>query len=299
MRMILGVLALVAAASVVPAQQHIQTNVDVLKLTGEPGAQMHVEWIAGELTSHTVKNAPYSAEAVTEVTQVLADGNRINRKTSTTLYRDSQGRTRREQSLGAIGPWATEPAGGQRSVVIQDPVAGVTYILDPAARTARKLATFEERVEAPASAHGTLQHTVEQRVFISHSADGAPAPETIAFRASSAGQTVSGQAKQEQLGRQVIEGVEAEGTRSVVTIPAGQIGNQRPIEVVSERWYSPRLQVVVMSRQSDPRSGETVYRLSNVNFSEPDPSLFQVPAGYKTQEGSGDVLMRKIEVKKK
>jgi hypothetical protein len=111
-------------------------------------------------------------------------------------------------------------------------------------------------------------------------------------------QTTSGQVKREQLGKQMIEGVETEGTRSVVTIPAGQIGNQSPIEVLSERWYSPRLQVVVMSRQSDPRSGETVYRLSNVNLGEPASTLFQVPAGYKLLEGAGNILMRRIEVKK-
>src|SRR5579872_7151274 len=44
-----------------------------------------------------VKNAPYSAQAVTETTQRLVDGNRIARKTTASLYRDSEGRTRREE----------------------------------------------------------------------------------------------------------------------------------------------------------------------------------------------------------
>ncbi len=83
----------------------------------------------------------------------------------------------------------------------------------------------------------------------------------------------------------MIEGVEAEGTRTTMTIPAGEIGNERPIEIVSERWYSPELQLVVMTRHSDPRSGETTYKLTNINRTEPAKSLFEVPAGYTIKEG--------------
>ena len=85
----------------------------------------------------------------------------------------------------------------------------------------------------------------------------------------------------EQLGVQNIEGVDAEGTRTVTTIPAGDIGNERPIEIVYERWYSRELQMVVMSKQSDPRFGEQTYRITNLVRSEPDPSLFAVPTGYR------------------
>ena len=80
--------------------------------------------------------------------------------------------------------------------------------------------------------------------------------------------------------RSSIEGVQAEGTRNVVTIPAGTIGNQAPIEMVSERWFSPELGVVVMSRRTDPRFGETTYRLQNIARGEPSPELFQVPSDY-------------------
>jgi hypothetical protein len=96
---------------------------------------------------------------------------------------------------------------------------------------------------------------------------------------------------QESLGRQTIEGVQAEGSRTTVTIPAGAIGNERPIQVVSERWYSPELQTLVMTRHSDPRFGETTYRLTNVSRSEPDHSLFEVPAGYKITD-RGDMERR-------
>jgi TonB family protein len=94
-------------------------------------------------------------------------------------------------------------------------------------------------------------------------------------------------ARNESLGKQSIEGVEAEGTRRTVEIPAGEIGNERPIEIVFERWYSPELQVVVMTKHSDPRFGETTYRLTNINRSEPAHELFEVPADYKVQGPPG------------
>ena len=78
----------------------------------------------------------------------------------------------------------------------------------------------------------------------------------------------------------MMEGVEVEGTRIVNTIPAGAIGNERQIDIVFERWYSPELQVVVMSRNSDPRTGENVYRLTNIVRNEPPADLFKVPADY-------------------
>jgi len=110
----------------------------------------------------------------------------------------------------------------------------------------------------------------------------------------------------ESLGTQTIEGVQAEGTRVTFTIPAGKIGNERPIVTVNERWYSPELQTVVMSKNSDPRMGETTYRLTNIVRSEPDPGLFQVPADYTVKEGGFGFtsarpaeMLRKIETEKK
>ena len=93
--------------------------------------------------------------------------------------------------------------------------------------------------------------------------------------------------RSESLGKQTIEGVEAEGTRTVETVPAGAIGNERPIEVINERWYSPELQTVIMTRHNDPLFGETVFKLTNINRSEPDASLFQIPSDYTVKEGSG------------
>jgi hypothetical protein len=88
----------------------------------------------------------------------------------------------------------------------------------------------------------------------------------------------------QQLGTKVVEGIQADGTRSTLTIPAGQIGNDNPIQIVDEVWRSPDLQVIVHSEHSDPRMGTTVYSLQNISRSDPSPALFQVPADYTVTE---------------
>jgi len=258
-----------------------------------------------------VKGAPYSATATTETTQTLSDGNQIIRKNESKLYRDSEGRTRIEQSLGTIGKWA---AGGeaQQHIFINDPVAGVSYSLDPRTRTADKIVTAPKAI--PAGASGIIVdgqtktfliggRTVTQAEYEAFAAakEKKPrdqeerlagsrkvAPDDSEFKkkieALQAGKTDAGQRKTESLGTQTIEGVTAEGTRATLTIPAGEVGNTLPIEIVDETWYSPELQITVMTKHRDPRSGETTYRLTNLSRSEPDRSLFEVPADYIVRE---------------
>lgn len=197
-----------------------------------------------------VKGAPYSATVVTETVQTLATGTRISRKTTASVYRDGEGRTRREQTFGNIGPFHAAGEAPQMTF-IEDPVAGAQYVLDARTHTAQKM---KSRSDSPPKNHPPS----------------------------------SSQAKTESLGTKTIEGVEAEGTRSTLTIPAGQIGNDQPIEIVSERWYSPELQVVVLSKHTDPRMGEHVYRLTNISRSEPAKSLFDIPADYTVMERQVD-----------
>ena len=251
----------------------------------------------------TVKGAPYSAEAVTESIQTLSDGNRIINRSTSSLYRDSEGRTRREQSLKGLGIFGGAGEEPTQTIFISDPVAGVTYSLDSKSHTAHKGLpftfefnrkpgetiegrTFEFKVTpgAAAGAGGNVMMTAPlpapgPGVRVAHAAEGVS---TFVFRSKSAN---SNDVKEEQLGKQNIEGVEAEGTRTTITIPAGEIGNERAIEIVSERWYSPELQLVVMTRHSDPRFGETTYKLTNINRTEQAKSLFEVPAGYTIKEG--------------
>lgn len=91
--------------------------------------------------------------------------------------------------------------------------------------------------------------------------------------------------KTETLGKEVIEGVECEHTRSVTTLPAGAIGNENPIETVRDSWYSPELKMTILTKTKDPRFGESTYRVTNINRAEPDASLFQVPSDYTIKEG--------------
>ena len=210
-----------------------------------------------------VKGAPYQAQVVTEFVQTLGDGNRIVRRTTATVARDGEGRTRREHTMAAIGSMASSDA--HRIISIHDPVADVSYILDPDRHTARKMPMRRPGGEGG----GPEGERRGPRPPWDRRGGGAPppAPET------------------ESLGKQVIEGVDAEGTRYTTTIPADTFGNEKAIQIVSERWYSPELQVVVMSRHRDPRFGETTYRLTGITRGEPDRSQFEVPADYKVEEG--------------
>lgn len=217
-----------------------------------------------ELNNKLVTGAPYSAQATTETTQTLGDGNRIVRTETSQLYRDSQGRTRHERTLSMLGPWSAGASGesgaGRQVVTINDPVAGVHYVLNPHEKTVMKM---------PAPPPGAKQRFVTN----------------LKNRALEQREQERPEPTSESLGTQTIEGVQAEGTRVTETIPAGQIGNERPITIVSERWYSPQLQAYVLTKRSDPRFGDTVYKLSNINRAEPSPELFQVPADYAVKEG--------------
>lgn len=195
-----------------------------------------------------VKGVPYSASIVTENIQVLADGTRIVNKNEGRFFRDGEGRTRLERTLTIAGPFVVSGE-APKMVFIYDPIAGVNYMLDEHNKIARKF--------APPS--------------------GASPPNQTP--------PAAGQEKTESLGKQTIEGVEAEGVRTTLTIPVGTVGNDRPIEIVSERWESTALKVVVLSKHKDPRFSETIYRLTNINRTEPAKPLFEVPADYKVVEG--------------
>jgi hypothetical protein len=224
------------------------------------------------VNGNTVTGAPYSAQAVTETTQVLGDGNEIAHGSSVKLYRDSQGRERREEN---------EPF---KRVFIYDPVSNTNLTIDPEARTAEKSAgggfgRGGARLANPVAGGGRNGGIPQGVISIP---DGRLGTITVTGRMISGASTPAPVA--EDLGSKSVEGVYAKGSRTTVTIPAGQIGNRSPIEVVDEVWYSPDLQMNVMTRHSDPRSGEVVYRLTNVSRAEPDVTLFQAPADYKVRE---------------
>ena len=276
-----AVLMLASGAALMAQQQNVLiTRAGAGAIGAAPmGMGSTFNFVAGELVGgNPVKGAPYSAEAVTESTQTLADGNRIVNRTTATVYRDGEGRERREQSLPAIGPFAAqgEPP---KTIFISDPVAGVNYSLDPSGKVAVKLPSVKMPDFPPPPKDGA--QVFVRRIDGPVAGMAAAGPQMMYFRQGSG----DGSAPQaEQLGSQVIGGVSADGTRTTITIAAGQIGNDRPIQIVDEVWRSPELQVIVQSTHSDPRMGTTSYSLKNVSRSEPPAALFQVPADYTLKD---------------
>jgi hypothetical protein len=285
-------------------------------------SNMKVIGLSGAAMGATVKGAPYSAVEVSENNQVLSDGTRIHNQSQTTVYRDSEGRVRRETP---------------NQTTIMDPVAGVSYFLNPKTLTATKAplaipvlfnrrgtaadaktftigpdvhtGTVSENATFLASVtkDGVTSVTVNGKtvdpstITMEHSMtiNGAPVDEQtfamaqdkmkaeMALTAGAGGvlrSKITAPGKTEALGTQMMEGVNAEGTRLSTTLETGAVGNDRPIQMVNERWFSADLKTVVMTRHSDPRTGEEIFRLTNISRTEPGADLFQVPANYQISE---------------
>ena len=219
---------------------------------GGPGDEVRFVGFEMGLDGKTVTGAPFSATFSTQSTETLADGNKIEHSSTGTVARDSQGRTRREMTLPAIGPFATQGSTPPRVTFLSDPVANTHYVLDENRKVARQM----------------KMNRMERRGGENQDAGDKPR-----------GRNTSEEVKTD-LGTQTINGIVAQGTRYTRTIPAGQIGNEKPIVVTTERWYSPDLQINILTKHSDPFMGDRVTQLTGIQRQEPDPSLFQVPAGY-------------------
>jgi hypothetical protein len=256
-----------------------------------------------------VKGAPYAAETRSETVQTLAGGNRIVHRSSARIYRDSEGRTRKEYAFASPGAAETTDL-----VAINDPVAGVAYTLHPAGRTAEKVRfsgpvmPFTEPVPPPPVGAGIVENRVfirraippegvaaapvpggaERGVVIGHA--GAAASNVIFGYAGAAARQES---TSESLGTRVMEGVQVDGKKTTVTLPAGAIGNELPLVTTTETWYSPELQTTLYSKRDDPLSGTTVFQVTKLRRSEPDAALFQVPSDYAV--GEAPMFIQKFE----
>jgi len=221
----------------------------------------------------TVTGSPLSATEERRTSQTLSDGTVIERNDTNKLYRDAQGRTRTEQLRA-----------GKTSVIIFDPVAGFSSMLDPETRTAR-------RTPVPQMATPGLRGGAAQGGGGGQASGAAPARVLDALdkikAEVGAQREEAANTKTEDLGTLHQNGVPAQGTRTTMTIPAGKIGNNREIKVVNERWYSNELQMLVKSVNADPRFGTTTYELTNILRTNPDAGLFQIPADYTVTEGGG------------
>jgi hypothetical protein len=230
---------------------------------GPFGGPMELMGFEGMHGGKVVTGAPFSATSTSTTNQTLQDGKTtINRTVQGAIYRDSQGRSRREVTFTGVGPLAAT-GGTHKMVAIFDPVAGVHYMLNPDKKVAYKMTP-------PAGAGGNSDkaQAFEQKM-----------------QARQAQEEASGALKVDSLGTQNINGVNATGTRTTRTIAAGEIGNSAPIQIVSERWYSPDLQTVVQSTRTDPRFGTTTFSLTNIQTTPPAATLFTLPADYTVQVG--------------
>jgi hypothetical protein len=229
---------------------------------GPGGSVFHQEF--GEGFEHkVVTGMPMSGELVVTRDTTLADGNRIHTQNQSKVYRDADGRVRRE-----VGFELNTPATGaakRNMIIITDPVVGKRYVLNPQNKTAHAMPLKPPKP-----------------------GQGAPPPPPY----GEAGPNPDGaNVTREQLGTKAINGLQATGTRVTRTIPAGKIGNENPIQVVTERWYSTDLQVPLTTTHTDPMMGTVTTNLTNINRTAPDASLFQVPSDYKVETSEkGDML---------
>jgi hypothetical protein len=234
-----------------------------------------------------VQGAAYAATISNELIQTLADGNRIVQSSGGNTARDSQGRTRQDTVLPPIGNLSAAYA--PHLVFIQDPVAQTSYTLNLTDKTAQKMPAPPALPPGPRAERGTA------KFFVQMAGPGTMAgplpPPGIAlqkdFDVDEHAQLVT-----EDLGSQTMEAVLVNGVRTTRTIPAGQIGNDRPISITTEVWTSPELKIIVYSKRSDPRMGEQTFQLKNIVRGEPDGSLFTVPADFKIVEGPRPVIYR-------
>ncbi|MGC2238855.1 MAG: hypothetical protein WA584_22055 [Pyrinomonadaceae bacterium] len=311
MKNLFTIMLFVAALAMTAQAQTVTTTVPPTPPVKPGEAKIAAELIAAS-SMKVVKGAPYSTEAVSESVQILADGNKITRSSTTKMYRDGEGRTRREGAGGGgfvtgmgIGSGGGAVGGGNVAVTpmpsgnftmfygfdqisIFDPVAGMRYSLNPSNKTARSFNVKDTLISGGVYVSGQMtMPSVKSQIETSVGGVGTTVATTVTPKAQAitvmpgmySYSTDAG--KTESLGTKTFEGVEAEGTRTVTTIEAGKIGNERPIEIVYERWFSKELDLTVYSRHYDPRFGEQIYRLTNIDRSEPDRSLFTVPSDYK------------------
>lgn len=257
-----------------------------------------------------MKGAPYSAETLIEGSQTLADGNKISTRTTGRVYRDGEGRTRREE----------DRKNGTVTISITDPVGGFSYSLDPVSKIAWRTPmgvggaimgkleaaqvesvrrVYEERITAEGNREAGFKSvplTDEEKQKIELAARAArvagadDAPSRAAVAPAGGGGARGGGAMVRRSGpvapleHKTIEGIAVEGRTTRTVIPAGQVGNEQPITIVNEQWRSPDLNLLVLTRHVDPRTGESAYRLTNIIRAEPDPSLFMVPPDYTVQD---------------
>lgn len=213
---------------------------------------------------------PYSANRVLEHSQVFADGTHIKQKRNTSReYRDSEGRIRTERKR-FDGPRVPVQARREAPLLVQifDPIAGCSFTLDTQKLIAHRVPLPEENdLRPPRLASGSMA--------------------TSTLSKGSVRGPLRNRITKESLGTEMIEGVLATGTRITNTTPKGEVGNDRPLIRTCEHWQSEDMALMLLTKCSDPRTGETTMRLDHMDRTEPDPVLFQVPPEYTIVDEHG------------
>ncbi len=282
-----SVLLSIACAACAFAQSEVAPDKTVTLQLKDPGPLApNLFYVSVGGSPSPIAGAPYSAQSTTDRVQVLSDGNRIEQTTSANVARDSQGRVR----IDSVPVGMTLPSGDAPHLIsIDDPVAGVRYTLDSTNKIAIKFPASKMPAPPENLGGGPLAVALP-------AAPGLPPPNVL-MTARARVEPEIDQTKVD-LGSQTMEGVPVQGTRLTRTIPAGSMGNEQPIVITTETWYSPALKVLVRSKSSDPRIGETTYTLTNIQRAEPPAALFQVPADYTVKEAPGPVFFQKLTAPK-
>jgi hypothetical protein len=254
-------------------------DIGIVSIGGAFALQEQTEVVAGH---------PYTAQAITEMTQTLSNGSHITQRNQATVGRDSKGRTFRVQSMNALGPWLSTSGGPAPGGSTQF-APTLTTIFDPVNRT------HIDFTDNPKVAHilrlpGTPSATAS--VFrpagptVAYFGGGSPGGAGFGTQVRMDSQTApeGREPEVEKLGEKTIEGVKVVGTRTSFIIPVNSIGNDEPLEITHETWYSPELGLIIESTQNDPRFGRTSYSLESISRAEPNEKLFQVPTGYRVED---------------
>src|SRR5215468_7155942 len=259
-----------------------QFDSNVLTVTGQP------------FDDKVVTGRPFTANSVIEINQTLSDGSSIITSQTTAVARDGQGRTRSEKIFTS----ASGEGEQQKTVFISDPVKQVRQVFGPDHVVHELLLSafsLQPYAISISTAHAAPQGSQQVQRFSASpvAAGGALRGQPTGVRQWQQFSTTNwpsvaeeptlnqpGELKEERLGTQMIGGVEADGIRTTLTIPVGQVENESPIVITDEQWYSPELQVTALVKHIDPRFGESSYRLANIQRIEPPASMFQATADY-------------------
>ena len=248
---IAAVSALLVLGTIARAQSPIPCALGVMSYAG--------------LGQQNITGAPYSAALRTSFEQKLPEGNAIRSSQIVHQARDSKGRTMNEAPIGC-----THAEDGRLKAVL------AVTVFDPTTKTIMNWQVDDMMSKV---VHVNLMHEPSHKPPTAEEAAEQMKRSQMAARTQK-----NDQVQIESLGSKTVAGVQVEGVRRVRTIPAGEEGNDLPMEVIDERWSSKALGLTLLRIDDDPRRGRTTVEFEDLSLNEPDPAVFAAPAGYKIVE---------------